>query len=150
MLSLFMGNKRWCDFIELIYGPRNHWPDDIYLLLSLDSDDLPCHHAPVPLCQCGVPAKQGLAPSVLGYGYFCGNVVGEVMMMNEWVHIKKFLSNHFICRKWLLIRLCRQDIRHCDWEEFDGREGFFWWGLKERSECWKRIMYEKKKEMRRK
>jgi hypothetical protein len=46
-------------------------------LLSLDSDDLPCYHALVPLYQCGVPAKQGLMPSELGYGYFCGNVVGE-------------------------------------------------------------------------
>jgi hypothetical protein len=46
-------------------------------LLSLDSDDLPCHHTPVPLCQCGVPVRQGLVPSELGYGYFCDNVVDE-------------------------------------------------------------------------
>jgi hypothetical protein len=51
--------------------------DDVDLLLPLDSDDLPCHHAPVSLCQCDVPARQGLVPSELGYGYFCGNIVGE-------------------------------------------------------------------------
>jgi hypothetical protein len=51
-------------------------------LLSLDSNDLSCHHAPVPLYQCGVPARQGLVPSGLGYGFFCSNVVGE---NNTWV-----------------------------------------------------------------
>jgi hypothetical protein len=43
----------------------------------LDSDDLPCHYALDPLCQCGVLARQGVVPSELGYDYFCGNVVGE-------------------------------------------------------------------------
>jgi hypothetical protein len=52
-------------------------PDDLELLLFLDSDDLPCHHASIPLCQCGVPARQGLVSSELGYGYFCDNVIGE-------------------------------------------------------------------------
>jgi hypothetical protein len=45
--------------------------------MSLDSDDLPCHYAPHPLCQCGVPARQGVVPSELRYDYFCGNVIGE-------------------------------------------------------------------------
>jgi hypothetical protein len=71
------GNKQGCDFNEIVYGSQNHWSDDLELLLSLDSDDLPCHHAPVPLCQCSILAKQGLVPSELGYGYFCGNIVGE-------------------------------------------------------------------------
>jgi hypothetical protein len=71
------GNKRGCDFNELVYGPRSHCPDDLELLLSLDSDDLPYHYALHPLCQCDVPARQGVVPSELGYGYFCGNVVGE-------------------------------------------------------------------------
>jgi hypothetical protein len=29
------------------------------------------------LCQCGVPAGQGVVPSELGYDYFCGNTIGE-------------------------------------------------------------------------
>jgi hypothetical protein len=74
---VLQGNKRGCDFNELIYSPRSHWPDDVELLMSLDSDDLPCHYALDPLCQCGVSATQGVVPSKLGYGYFCGNVVGE-------------------------------------------------------------------------
>jgi hypothetical protein len=53
------------------------WPDELQLLLSLDSDDLPCHYTSDPLCQCGVPARYGVVPFELGYGYFCGNVVGE-------------------------------------------------------------------------
>jgi hypothetical protein len=77
MYCVLQGNKRGCDFNELIYGPRSHWPDDQQLLLSLDSDDLPCYYALEPLCQCGVPARQGVVLSELGYGYFCGNVVDE-------------------------------------------------------------------------
>jgi hypothetical protein len=72
-----LGNKRGHDFNELFYGPRNHWLDDLELFLSLDSDDLPCHHALIPLCQCGVPARQGLVPSELGYGYFRCNIVSK-------------------------------------------------------------------------
>jgi hypothetical protein len=60
----------------------NHWPEDLEILLYLDSDDLPCHHALHPLYQCGVPARQGVVPSELGYGYFYGNVVGEA---DAWV-----------------------------------------------------------------
>jgi hypothetical protein len=52
-------------------------PDDLELLMSLNSNDLPCHYAPHPLCRCGVQARQGVVPSDHGYGYFCGNVVGE-------------------------------------------------------------------------
>jgi hypothetical protein len=55
----------------------SHWPDDLEILLSLDSDDLPCYYALNPLCLCGVPARQGVMPSELGYGFFYGNVVGE-------------------------------------------------------------------------
>jgi hypothetical protein len=77
MSCVLQGNKQGCNFNELVYGPRSHWPDDLELLMSLDSDDLPCHYAPHPLCQCGVQARQGVVPSELGYGYFCGNIVGE-------------------------------------------------------------------------
>jgi hypothetical protein len=42
------------------------------ILLSLDSDDLPCHYALHTLCQCSVLAIQGVVPSKLGYGYFWG------------------------------------------------------------------------------
>jgi hypothetical protein len=71
------GNKRGCDFNEFIYALRSHWPDDLKILLSLNSDDLPCHYASDPLCQSGVPARPGVVPSEFVYGFFCGNVVGE-------------------------------------------------------------------------
>jgi hypothetical protein len=57
MCCVLQGNKRGCDFNELIYGPRPQWPDDVQLLLSLDSDDFLCHYAPDPLCQYGIPAR---------------------------------------------------------------------------------------------
>lgn len=72
------GNKRGCDFNELVYGPRSYWPDGgLDYLLTVDKDNLPCHYGLRPGCQCGVPARKGVVPSELGYGYFCGNVVGE-------------------------------------------------------------------------
>jgi hypothetical protein len=71
------GNKRGCDFNELVYGPRSHWTEDLEILLSLDSNDLSCHHALHALSRCGVPARKGMVTSELGYGYFCGNVVSE-------------------------------------------------------------------------
>jgi hypothetical protein len=77
MSCVLQGNKRGCDFNQLVYGPRSHCPNDLELLMSLDSDDLPCPYAPQPLCQCGVQARQGVVPSKFRYGYFCGNVVGE-------------------------------------------------------------------------
>jgi hypothetical protein len=77
MCCVLQGNKRGCDFNELIYGPRSHWPDDLEILLLLDSDDLPCHYAPDPLCQCGVPARQRVVLFELGYDFFYGNIVGE-------------------------------------------------------------------------
>jgi hypothetical protein len=76
MSCVLQGNKRGCDFNELVYDPRSHWPNDLGQLMSLDLDDLPCHYAPHPLCQCGVLARQGVVPSELGYNYFCDNVVG--------------------------------------------------------------------------
>jgi hypothetical protein len=73
----FAGNKRECDFNELVYGPRNHWPEDLEILLSLDSKDFPCHHVLHPLCQCGVLDRQGMVSSEFGYDYFYGNIFGE-------------------------------------------------------------------------
>jgi hypothetical protein len=53
------------------------WSDELQLLLLLDPDDLPCNYAPDSLYRCGVPARQGVVPSELGYDYFCCNVVGK-------------------------------------------------------------------------
>jgi hypothetical protein len=47
---ILQGNKWGCDFNELVYGPRSHWPDDLEILLSLNLDDLQCHHVSHPLC----------------------------------------------------------------------------------------------------
>jgi hypothetical protein len=77
MCPVLQGNKRGCDFNELICRPRSHWPDDLEILLSLDSDDSPCHYAQDLVCQCGVPARQGVVPSELGYDFFCRNIFGE-------------------------------------------------------------------------
>jgi hypothetical protein len=57
MSCALQGNKWGCNFNELVYGPRSHWPDDLELLMSLNLDDLPCHYAPHPLCQYGVEAR---------------------------------------------------------------------------------------------
>jgi hypothetical protein len=57
IFCVLQDNKQGRDFNELIYGLRSHWPDDLEILLSLDSDDLPCHYTLNPLCQCGVPTR---------------------------------------------------------------------------------------------
>jgi hypothetical protein len=83
MCCILQGNKRGCDFNELIYDTMSHWPDDLKILLSLDSDDLPCHYASDSLCQCGLPARQGVIPSKLGYGFFCDNVTHVIPLVQS-------------------------------------------------------------------
>jgi hypothetical protein len=78
------------------------WPDDLQLLLSLDSDDLSSHYPPESLCECGVHARQGVVPSELGYGYFCGNVVGED---DAWVSSYSRNCNYFFCNMWFISAL---------------------------------------------
>jgi hypothetical protein len=97
MCFILYGNKIGRDFNELIYGPRAQWPDELQLLLSLDSDDLPCHYTLDPLCQCGVLVRLGVVPSELGYGYFCGNVVGE-----DDARVSSYKQN---CNMWFILAL---------------------------------------------
>jgi hypothetical protein len=112
---------------------------------SLDSDDLPCHHAPPPLCQCGFPARQGWCPQSLAIATSVVTLL--VRTMHEWVHIEKFFISHCICHKWIVTCLCQQHTRHCDWEYFDGREEFLDEVQRKGAKLGKRIVYEKKMEM---
>jgi hypothetical protein len=57
----------------------SYWSDDLEILLSLDSDDLSCHYASNPLCQCGVPARQGVVPSELGMASFVVTLLVRMM-----------------------------------------------------------------------
>jgi hypothetical protein len=57
MSYVLQDNKQGRDFNELVYGSRTHWLDDLELLMSLDSNDLTCHYASYPLCQCDVQAR---------------------------------------------------------------------------------------------
>ncbi|TVU39707.1 hypothetical protein EJB05_13143, partial [Eragrostis curvula] len=92
------GNKRGCDFQELIHRPKRHYPDpDTLPDAVLYGEELPCRYPPPLLCQCGVPAREGVVSSELGYGHYCGNTVGAD---DEW------------------------DTRRCDWETFKGKEEF--------------------------
>ncbi|TVU12874.1 hypothetical protein EJB05_46540, partial [Eragrostis curvula] len=68
------GNKRGCDFQELIHRPKRHYPDPATLPDAvLYGEELPCRYLPPLFCQCGVPAREGVVPSELGYGHYCGN-----------------------------------------------------------------------------
>ena len=107
---------------------------------------MPCHYAPDPLCQCGVPARQGVVPSELGYGYFYGNVVGED---DAWV--SSYKRN---CNMWFLSALITmisiesinwQHTRRCDWETFEGREEFLEQVRRKGDKLGKMMMYEKSK-----
>jgi hypothetical protein len=46
--------------------------------------------------------------------------------------------------------LCQQHIRHCNWEDFDGREEFLDEVQRKGAKLGKRMVYEKKKEIREK
>jgi hypothetical protein len=48
----------------------SHWLDDLDILLSLDSHDLPCHYASDPLCQCGVQLDREWCPPSLAMTTF--------------------------------------------------------------------------------
>ncbi|TVU34630.1 hypothetical protein EJB05_16471 [Eragrostis curvula] len=95
-----VGSTGWrlCDFQEYVYGRKSHWPvnelEDLLQQYINGKEPLPCDKYPPKLCPCGVPAREGVVPSELGDGYFCGNTVGD----NDAWH-----------------------TRRCDWETFPGR-----------------------------
>jgi hypothetical protein len=110
-----------------------------------------CHYAPDPLYQCGVLARQGVVPSELEYGYFCGNVVGED---DAWVSSYKQNCNTWFIST-LIMMICIksfdwQHTRRCDWETFEDREEFFEQVQRKGDKLGKMIMYERKQEMREK
>jgi hypothetical protein len=124
------------------------WSDELQLLLSLDSDDLPCHYARDPLCQCGIAARQGVVPSELRYNYFCGNVVGE-----DDACVSSYKRK---CNMWFISTLITmisiesfnlQHIRRCDWETFEGREEFLEQVGRKGDKLGKMMMYEREQEM---
>jgi hypothetical protein len=94
--------------------------------MSLDSDDLPSNYALHPLCQCGVQARQGVVPSKIGYGYICGNVVGED---DAWVssQAEALISLLYVWSLSLMmvfvLNFSWQHTRMCDWEAFKGSRG---------------------------
>jgi hypothetical protein len=96
--------------------------------MSLDLDDLPCHYALHPLCQCVVQARQGVVPSELECGYFYGNIVGED---DAWVGslTQAFIVSLLYVRlpSWMtnfVLNFSRQYTRTCDWETFKGHKEF--------------------------
>jgi hypothetical protein len=109
------------------------------------------HYAPDALCQCGVPARQGVVPSELGYGYFCGNVVGEDDALVS--SYKRNYNMWFISALITMISIesfnC-QHTRRCDWETFEGHEDFFEQVQRKGDKLGKMMMYERKQEMREK
>jgi hypothetical protein len=127
------------------------WSDELQLLPPLDSEDLSCHYALDPLCQCGVPARQGVVHSELRYDYFCGNVVGED---DAWVSSYKQK-----CNMWFISTLITmisiesfnwQHTRRCDWETFEGHEKFLEQVWRKGDKLRKMMMYKRKQEMREK
>jgi hypothetical protein len=109
---------------------------------------MPCQYAPDPLCRCGVPARQGVVPSELGYDYFCDNIVGED---DAWVSSYKQNCNMWFISA-LIMMICIeyfnwQHTRRCDWETFEGREDFFEQVRRKGDKLEKMMMYERKQEM---
>jgi hypothetical protein len=90
-------------------------------------------------------------PSELGYGYFCGNVVGED---DAWVSSYKQKCNMWFISA-LITMICIesfnwQHTRRCDWEMFEGHEESFEQVQRKGDKLGKMMMYERKQEMREK
>lgn len=67
-----------CEFNEYVQGPRAVWPNEEQV------QDFESRKAPWPYksllpkrCNCGILAKEGVVPSELGYGWYCGNAIGK-------------------------------------------------------------------------
>jgi hypothetical protein len=106
---------------------------------------LPCHYAPDPLCQCGVPARQRVVLSELGYDYFCGNIIG-----GDDVSVSSYKQN---CNMWFISALIMmiyiesfnwQHTRRYDWEMFEGHEEFFEQVQRKCDKLGKMMIYERK------
>ena len=63
-----------CRFKELLYGPKNQWPEEPPKAKEKKKDRIIIEAHPV-LFECGVKANYGLVPSVLGIGHWCGHMV---------------------------------------------------------------------------
>ncbi|CAO1944808.1 unnamed protein product [Urochloa humidicola] len=82
-----------CDFNEYKYGPKSHWPTEAEVLeFESGKKPWPCENSPPTRCKCGILATEGVVPTELGFGKFCGNAYGDY---------------------W--------EGRTCDWEDFPDR-----------------------------
>lgn len=71
-----------CDFQEYIYGPKSHWPTVEQMeKYKLEKERMPCSQPVRRRCKCGIYAREGVVPSELGYGWYCGNAVGDYWVM---------------------------------------------------------------------
>ncbi|CAD6249661.1 unnamed protein product [Miscanthus lutarioriparius] len=66
-----------CDFEEYNYGPKSYWPSE-YEFAEFQAGIKPWPRTKMPdrKCKCGIKAREGVVPSELGYGYYCGNAYG--------------------------------------------------------------------------
>jgi hypothetical protein len=79
-----------CDFEEYNYGPKSHWPSQCEIIeFQAGIKPWPCLRMPDRKCKCGIKAREGVVPSELGYGHYCGNAFGGpnelwVSSLNQW------------------------------------------------------------------
>ncbi|CAD6252531.1 unnamed protein product [Miscanthus lutarioriparius] len=67
----------YCDFEEYNYGPKSHWPSEYeFAEFEVGIKEWPCTKMPEHKCRCGIKAREGVVPSELRYGYYCGNAYG--------------------------------------------------------------------------
>ena len=109
-----------CDFNEYIYGPMAMWPTEEEVReFESGKAPWPCVSSPSDRCKCGILATEGVVPSELGYGSFCGNAHGDYWVSNYSSLMFYEGCNLFqICKN---IELLLQEGRTCDWEDFCGR-----------------------------
>jgi hypothetical protein len=74
-VSLVQNGYPLCHFSEYDYGPKSYWLESYGKEKGKEKEE--DFHAPERKCDCGVVASNGLVPSELGIGYYCGHMVGD-------------------------------------------------------------------------
>jgi hypothetical protein len=64
-----------CHFKELLYGPKNQWPEPPKQKEKEKKKESVIYISPAVMCKCGVESNYGLVPSGLGISHCCDHMV---------------------------------------------------------------------------
>jgi hypothetical protein len=96
-----------CDFNEYIHGPRSEWPTESEVKeFESRTKPWPCLSYPPSRCKCGIVATEGVVPSELGFGMFCGNAYGDFWMSMMWTCLLLLALSSLLSSFWFNFVWC--------------------------------------------